>query len=903
MKEVMLYEHNEVALEKLIETLKHNKCATVDHATGTGKTPIQLKYLAMLKNKKYLLLTPRYPIIEQFFKTCYKIGITPEDINVDAMIYRSLLDLDMDKLYDKYDGIIFDEYHRIGAKETYKKVKQLKARLEESDDDKKFIGFTATPIRYLDNERNMTEEIFDGNVASKLSLAEAMINGILPVPMTINSKIACREEYGYTRRKVEKLAPSKEKEQLMKRLNKIDKQINNGQMDNKQMINKYIKGKNGKYIVFCNTVEKLDRYYKEIDEWFASLGKIKKYKVHSGQKRDENQNQLDEFNDSKEGISVLLCIDILNEGVHVDDIDGVILLRKTTSPIIYFQQIGRALSFAGRDRQIKIFDLVNNFGNHNAIDLVYQEYQDEVRRLIEEHPEKREYYEEQLRKFVIMDETREILKELREIQKQVTPLVIIESKIDYSIEILLKINQQKGNISIFDDEEMKKAYTTISKYARYVNNNQFKKLSELDIILPEELSMTWEEREELLGGFKSVYEKEQQDNDLWFEEILKFMNQTGRRPDINSNDEKERMLAEKYLRCIIELKIETKKELEDVFETNGIPLNFYEKILLGKKVNTDELQQLVTTAKGFIDNGKQLPDYLYKAIGTVIEKYNVRIINELLKLMKDNDEIVQREREKREKERYIRITNGIEFLEKNIELSEEELMKSETFQDIRKLSSRDKKYINRKYKVFKKKMYKEMINGADDADVERFCKKAKSLTIEDISDYYNKIDEDKEIYTSVVAIVEFMTNNEGKKPNKNSEEELERKLAIKLEELMENGNLGAQFENIGQDIKCVWYSPNNMIREIAIERFRQNDTKLVILRCLEFWLKNGRRPLKNSKNEEEVALAEEYEKKCISSLAPEYIQSLNKIFNSRRSLQKTCQQFIDNIKASSEEGR
>lgn len=35
---------------------------------------------------------------------------------------------------------------------------------------------------------------------------------------------------------------------------------------------------------------------------------------------------------------------MLNEGVHVDDVDGVILLRPTVSPIIYLQQIGRALS-------------------------------------------------------------------------------------------------------------------------------------------------------------------------------------------------------------------------------------------------------------------------------------------------------------------------------------------------------------------------------------------------------------------------------------------------------------------------------------------------------------------------------------------------------------------------------
>ena len=64
--------------------------------------------------------------------------------------------------------------------------------------------------------------------------------------------------------------------------------------------------------------------------------------------------------DTGSHLKLLYCIDMLNEGIHVDDVDGVILLRPTVSPIIYLQQIGRALS-AGSKNQPVIFDLVNNF--------------------------------------------------------------------------------------------------------------------------------------------------------------------------------------------------------------------------------------------------------------------------------------------------------------------------------------------------------------------------------------------------------------------------------------------------------------------------------------------------------------------------------------------------------------
>ena len=117
MSEISLFEHNEIAYQKLIEALKTSRSTTINHATGTGKSFIALKYLYEHRDKKYLYKAPTYPIIDQLLKSCYKIGITPKDINIDTMIYHNLLKLDMEELYNKYDGFIFDEYHRTGAKE------------------------------------------------------------------------------------------------------------------------------------------------------------------------------------------------------------------------------------------------------------------------------------------------------------------------------------------------------------------------------------------------------------------------------------------------------------------------------------------------------------------------------------------------------------------------------------------------------------------------------------------------------------------------------------------------------------------------------------------------------------------------------------------------------------------
>ncbi len=39
--------------------------------------------------------------------------------------------------------------------------------------------------------------------------------------------------------------------------------------------------------------------------------------------------------DTSDRLKLLFCIDMLNEGVHVEGISGVILFRPTISPIIY----------------------------------------------------------------------------------------------------------------------------------------------------------------------------------------------------------------------------------------------------------------------------------------------------------------------------------------------------------------------------------------------------------------------------------------------------------------------------------------------------------------------------------------------------------------------------------------
>ena len=65
MEQVKLLPHNEIAYNKLIDKLKENNLVSINHATGTGKSFIILKYLYQNRDKKILYLAPTYPILDQ----------------------------------------------------------------------------------------------------------------------------------------------------------------------------------------------------------------------------------------------------------------------------------------------------------------------------------------------------------------------------------------------------------------------------------------------------------------------------------------------------------------------------------------------------------------------------------------------------------------------------------------------------------------------------------------------------------------------------------------------------------------------------------------------------------------------------------------------------------------------
>ena len=367
---INLYPHNQVAYDMALAMLDSTNKAAIIHPTGTGKSFIAFKLCEDYPNKTICWLSPS----EYIFKTQLENlksssdNYVPE--NIKFYTYAKLMNLDKQELSQiAPDYIILDEFHRCGAEMWGQGVSALLSMYPLTP----ILGLSATAIRYLDNQRDMADELFDGNIASEMTLGEAIVKGILNPPkyvLTVFSYQKDLEKYERrvraTRNKVARDSAEKYLEALRRALEKAEG------LD--VVFKKHITEKNGKYIVFCANYEHLQNMIEMVPEWFSGIDE--KPHIYSAYSNDPETDQAfaDFKADKSDHLKLLFCIDMLNEGVHVDDINGVILLRPTVSPIIYKQQIGRALS-ANKKSHAVIFDIVLNIENLYSIGAIEDEMQ------------------------------------------------------------------------------------------------------------------------------------------------------------------------------------------------------------------------------------------------------------------------------------------------------------------------------------------------------------------------------------------------------------------------------------------------------------------------------------------------------------------------------------------------
>lgn len=330
-------------------------------ATGTGKTYASAFAMREENPSRVLFLVHREQIAKQAMASYRKIFGTAKTYGLLSGISK---DHDTDYLFstiqtmsedktlssfrpDDFETIIIDEVHKAGAESYQKIMRYFRPRF--------WLGMTATPER---TDGKDIYALFDHNIAYEIRLQQALEDNLL-----------CPFHYfGITDLEVEGQTSD-------------DAQLGTKALDLRQF-NFLISDDRVRYI--------LDKaaYYGHCGRrvkglMFVSRREIgeelsHKFNEHglktvflsgdvSQKEREEAIEGLTTDDPNAEKLDYILTVDIFNEGVDIPEVNQVILLRPTKSPIIYIQQLGRGLRKSEDKEFVVVLDFIGNYSNNYMI--------------------------------------------------------------------------------------------------------------------------------------------------------------------------------------------------------------------------------------------------------------------------------------------------------------------------------------------------------------------------------------------------------------------------------------------------------------------------------------------------------------------------------------------------------
>ena len=321
-------------------------------ATGTGKTYASAFAVKDFKPKRFLFLVHREQIAKQsidayknIFKDHDNFGLlsgNSKDYDKNYL-FSTIQTMSKDDVYTKYDKnhfdyIIIDEVHKAGAL-SYQKIFRY-------FEPKFWLGMTASPER---TDGFNIYDLFDNNIAHEIRLQEALEEDLL-----------CPFHYfGIT--DVEFDTGEIDDDFSDFNLLASDKRVD--YLLEKSEFYGY-SGDRIKALVFCSR----KREAQMLAEEFTKRGhpSIVLTGDDSQEKRLEAIDRLTN-DDNPDKLEYIFTVDIFNEGVDIPEINQVLLVRPTESPIIFIQQLGRGLRKYKNKEFVVILDFIGNYRNNFMI--------------------------------------------------------------------------------------------------------------------------------------------------------------------------------------------------------------------------------------------------------------------------------------------------------------------------------------------------------------------------------------------------------------------------------------------------------------------------------------------------------------------------------------------------------
>lgn len=336
-------------------------------ATGTGKTYASAFAMRELGFKRVLFLVHRGQLARQTKKSYEKVfaktvsmglvGAGYHEYNADY-VFATVQTLNRDEhllQYEKdaFDCIILDEAHHVSA-DTYQKVmKHFKPKL--------WLGMTATPDKRDDNvEGKNIYELFNYQIAYEIRLQQAMEENLLcPFHYFGITDLAIIGDQKETNRDFSMLTSDERVKHI------IEQAEYYGYSGDK------VKG-----LIFCSNIRETEELSAKFNQMMnASSGrKFRTIALNGSASEQERQIAFERLAMNEEDATVemepldyIFSVEILNEGVDIVEVNQVIMLRPTQSPIVFIQQLGRGLRKANGKEYVVILDFIGNYNNNFMI--------------------------------------------------------------------------------------------------------------------------------------------------------------------------------------------------------------------------------------------------------------------------------------------------------------------------------------------------------------------------------------------------------------------------------------------------------------------------------------------------------------------------------------------------------
>ncbi len=341
-------------------------------ATGTGKTYASAFAMRELGFKRVLFLVHRGQLARQTKKSYEKVfgrtvsmglvGAGYQEYDKDY-VFATIQTLNRDTHLmeykpDEFDCIVLDEAHHSSA-DSYQKVMNYFT-------PKLWLGMTATPDKRNDNEegRNIYE-IFNYQIAYEIRLQQAM-----------EEKMLCPFHYFG----ISDVSWLNDQEVNSRNLSERDFNMLTGDERVRHIIEQAsyygYSGDKVKGLIFCSRIdESVELSYKfnqiinpETGEYYRTIA------LNGDATEEQRQSAFERLamneKDAKNGVTSLdyiFSVEILNEGVDIVEVNQVIMLRPTESPIVFIQQLGRGLRKSEGKEFVVILDFIGNYSNNFMI--------------------------------------------------------------------------------------------------------------------------------------------------------------------------------------------------------------------------------------------------------------------------------------------------------------------------------------------------------------------------------------------------------------------------------------------------------------------------------------------------------------------------------------------------------